>query len=183
MAKEFIEITDNWWDALNSSAFVSCKFLLLGTLPTKIFFLLSRTQRQNHSLVEGKFETSAAKPQKKEAKSFGYVRLIPNFVRRAEVGGAWSSSWRECLCRQQQCLRRAKCYWQRWRWSKLAKLGELDRSSSFEWGTLRAATRGRRNYVRRHNWADDANETHQRQIKYLSSTSNFFSFFKLSSAF
>ena len=74
MAKEFIEITDNWWDALNSSAFVSCKFLILGTLTTKIFFLVSRTQRQNHSLVEGKFEASAARPQKKETKSFRHVR-------------------------------------------------------------------------------------------------------------
>ena len=74
MAKEFIEITDNWWDALNSSAFVSCKFLILGTLTTNIFFLVSRTQRQNHSLVEGKFEASAATTQKKEAKSFRHVR-------------------------------------------------------------------------------------------------------------
>ena len=74
MAKEFIEITDDWWDALNSSAFVSCKFLILGILTAKNFFLLSRTQRQNHSLVEGKFEESATRTQKAEDKSFGHVR-------------------------------------------------------------------------------------------------------------
>ena len=45
MAKEVIEITDDWWDALNASPFVSCKFLMLGILTTWNFYLLSRTQR------------------------------------------------------------------------------------------------------------------------------------------
>ena len=73
MAKEFIEISDDWWDALNQSAFVSCKLPIRGTLTTKIFFVLSRAQRQNHSLVEGKFETSAARTQKAKDKSARHV--------------------------------------------------------------------------------------------------------------
>ena len=74
MEKEVIEITDDWWNALNASPFVSCKFLMLGTLTTWNFFLLSRTQRQNHSLVEGRFETSATGTQEAQDKSSGHVR-------------------------------------------------------------------------------------------------------------
>ena len=74
MEKEVIEISDDWWNALNASPFVSCKFLMLGILTTWNFFLLSRTQRQNHSLVEGKFETSATGSQEAQDKSSGHVR-------------------------------------------------------------------------------------------------------------
>ena len=183
MAKEFIEITDDWWNALNSSAFVSCKFLILDILTTKNFFLLSRTQRQNHSLVEGKFEPSATTTQKAKDRSFGLVRSIPSFLRRAEAGGVWSSSWRKCFCRQKQLLSWAKRYWQRWRLSQLAKRDELNGKCSHGRRKLRAEVRRRRSYVQRHKSRNHANEAQQKQIKILSEASNCFSFFKLSSSF
>lgn len=45
MEKQVIEISDDWWNALNASPFVSCKFLMFGTLTTWNVFLLGRTQR------------------------------------------------------------------------------------------------------------------------------------------
>ena len=36
--KECIEITDDWWDALNASNFVSCKFLMFGIVITTNMF-------------------------------------------------------------------------------------------------------------------------------------------------
>ena len=182
MAKEFIEITDDWWDALNSSAFVSCKFLILGILTAKNFFLLSRTQRQNHSLVEGKFEESATRTQKAEDKSFGYFRWIQTKLGRAKAGRVWNSS-REFLCRQIKLLSWARRYWQRWGCSELATRNKLTGKCSHGRREVREETRSRRSYVQRHNSRSHANEAHQKQIKILSEVSNFFSFFKLSSTF
>ena len=89
--KEVIEITEDWWDALNANPFVSCKLLILGTLTTWNFLLLSRTQRQNHPLVEDEFETSAAGTQEAQDKSYGHVRPIPSSAGRAEAERVGSS--------------------------------------------------------------------------------------------
>ena len=43
--KECIEITDDWWDALNASTFVSCKFLLCGILIATNMFSFGQSAR------------------------------------------------------------------------------------------------------------------------------------------
>ena len=91
IANEAIEITDDWWNALNCNAFTSCKSPILGTLTCIFFLLLSRTQRQNHPLVEDEFETSAAGTQEAQNKSYEHIRPIPSSPGRAEAERVGSS--------------------------------------------------------------------------------------------
>ena len=156
---------------------------MFGTLTTWNVFLLGRTQRQNRPPVESEFETSATGPQEAQDQSSGHVRRIPNSSRRAEAQRVGRSRWRECLRRPQTLRSRAERHWQRRRRSALAKRGESSSECAHRRRDPAAAARGRRSYVQRRNWTDDADEAHQKQDQTLSEASNLFSFVYLSSAF
>ena len=62
-AKETIEVSDNWWNALNAAPFISCEYFLFSLNKLILFNTVFRVKGKNNSSVETKLEARASRAE------------------------------------------------------------------------------------------------------------------------
>ena len=62
-AKETIEVSDNWWNALNAVPFISCEYFLFSLNKLILFYTVFRVKGKNNSPAETKLEARAARAE------------------------------------------------------------------------------------------------------------------------
>ena len=70
--KDYIEVSEQWWEKLNAVPFVSCKYcagaLTLFTTYLTLFLFLYRTQGKDFATSQAGFEASAPDTQTHQTK-------------------------------------------------------------------------------------------------------------------
>ena len=84
-AKETIEVSDKWWDALNSVPFIS---RMSPTLKMSTTFISSVNRRKgkNYPFAEAKFQARAATAEAAQGRTHGHVRAVHGSERRKKDG-------------------------------------------------------------------------------------------------
>ena len=62
-ARETIEVSDNWWNALNASPFISCEYLLFFLNKLILFNTMCRVKGKNNSPLETELEACASRAE------------------------------------------------------------------------------------------------------------------------
>ena len=62
-AKETIEVSDKWWNALNAVPFISCEYFLFSFNKLKLFNTVFRVKGKNNPPVETELEARALRAE------------------------------------------------------------------------------------------------------------------------
>lgn len=86
-AKETIEVSDKWWDALNSVPFISRMFTNFK-MSTTFIFSVNRRKGKNNPSAETKFQARAAIAKAAQGRTHGHVRAVHGSERGTKEGRA-----------------------------------------------------------------------------------------------
>ena len=81
IANEAIEITDDWWNALNCNAFTSCKSPILGTLTCIFFYSWAERKGRTIHLLKA---SSKKVPQERKRRKIDLLGTFDEFQAQLE---------------------------------------------------------------------------------------------------